>query len=354
MGDVKVAKASILNEFISLQDVTDKVKILRLRRQIQKFIKTSEADNTQLFDMINVLDLWIEENEYHDFLHLFRIASPVAGRYLQHEKFDFYDILISAHVVGYAIDYATVHAFADKILAAIEKYKANENYNQIKLTICMNVLRRLLRVRYFELAEGQHEKEIEELSAIFTEYVDKVAHLCKHDDELWEYETVAIIRKALFDKNYEDVDEGLLRITREGRYAIHKALSDEVNRYNAFAGMAKTKLQLNIQVGKNIRKLRKSKFLKIEECAKLLNMTPSVLQSIEQGKRSAHIYILYKLSQTFDVSLDELLNGNTQPETNVEPLPEGVLSLVDACKLLTKSDINTLIALAKQLAIKDL
>ncbi|MCL2287461.1 MAG: helix-turn-helix domain-containing protein [Firmicutes bacterium] len=354
MSDVIVAKVSLLNEFISLQDITDKIKILRLRRKIQKFIKTYEADNTQLIDVMRVLDLWVEELEYHDFNHLLRIATPVIERCVNLEKLDFYDTLISSHVVGYCKDFLAVYTFAGKIIAAIEKFKSNENYHQTKLVICMNVLCRLLRVRYFELSEEQDTEVIEQLTSMFTEYVDKVAHLCKHDKELWEYETVAAIRKALFDKNYDEVDEGLLRITKEGRYAIHKALSEEVNRYNAFAGTAKTKLQLNIQLGKNIRKLRKSKFLKIDECAALLKMTPSVLQSVEQGKRSAHIYVLYKISETFNISLDEIVTGDANPAVKEEPLTEEVQNLIDACQSLVKSDINTLIALAKQLAIKDL
>jgi len=352
MSNQKSMHISLLEEFISFQDTTDKVKTLKLRRKVQKFVKSSDADNTQLIDVIRVLDLWVEEHEYNDFIHSFRIASPVAERISNLSNLDFFDIAISAHVVGYCKDYKATHVFAQKILSEVEKYQSHDRYQGVKLVLGLNVLHRLLRVKYFELINTHAVIEQDELNAIFTKYVNQVLELCGQHDELWEYKTVAKIRKALYEKNYKEVDEGLTLISEKGSYIMFKIIAEEINGYNAFAGAEKTKMQLNLQVGKNIRKIRKSKYLRIEDCAKALNMTPSVLQSIEQGKRSAHVFNLFKLSETYKLSLDEIVKGQTKPARKDEELPEDIKKLVNACKLLEKTDIDTLSTLANQLAKK--
>lgn len=354
MSPPVVTKTTLLEEFLAFQDTTDNVKVLRFRRKVQKHIKSSKEDDEQLHDVVRVLDLWLEEIEYNEFIHSFRIALPVAERLSSLENPDFYDIVIAAYVVGYEKDYGATYIFAQKVLSEVEKYQSHPQYISIKLGSCMNVLLRLLRARYFELNPSQVDENIQELSAMFNEFSDIVMAICAEYPEHWECKTVAHIRKALFEKNYLEVDAGLTAISEKGSYLMYKSIAKEVNGFNASVGIDKTKMMLNLQVGKNIRKIRKSKFLRIEDCAKELSMTPSVLQSIEQGKRSAHIHNLYKLSETFGLSLEEIVKGKSVPKetVNAETLPEDIQNLVDICKLLEAPDIETLETLAAQLAKK--
>ena len=355
VSNLKVGRISLLEEFVAFRDSTDKLKVLKLRRKIQKFLKTSETGNTQLLDVLRVLDLWVEEIDYNDFSHSFRIALPVVERLSRLGELDFYDIVIAAHVCGYGRDYIASYEFAKKIFEDVEKHKSHKRYLDVKLATGMNATLRLLRARYFELDHTESVDDLGELTIMFMEYVGKIMTLCKDHKELWEYKTVAQIRKALFERNYSEVDMGLALISEKGSYIVYKVLAEEINGFSAFAGVGKTKMLLNLQIGKNIRKIRKSAYLRIEDFASMLNIAPSALQSIEQGKRSTHIHNLYKLSETLDFSLDEIVKGKIVPVDKNKDygLSEEMQALVNVCKSLKKSDIVTLNALAKQLSAKN-
>jgi len=355
MSKQKSGRIALLDEFLEFPDTTDKVKVLRLRRRILRFLKNSDGDKTQLLDVVRVLDLWVEEHEFNDFNYSFRIAVPVIERLTYLNKFDFYDVAIALNVVGYGKDYKTTYEFSKKILENAEQFKSEERYLGTNITTRMNVMFRLLRARYFEMDYTIPVNELGEIADMFLGYADDVLEICATHPTLWEYKVITQIRKALFEKNYPEIDAGLSLVSEQGSYTMYKVVAEEVNGFSIFAGVDKTKMQLNIQVGKNIRKIRKSKYLRIEDCAKMLYMTPSVLQSIEQGKRSAHIHNLYKLSETFDLSLDEIVKGTTEPsrKNKDNELSKEVQKLVDICKSLEKSDISALDTLAKQLAKKN-
>ena len=354
MDNLSAAKTDLIEAFTMFQDTSDTVKMLRFRRKIYKLLKVSNEDNAQLLDMAKVIDLWMEEVEYNEFIYSFRIALPVAERLAGKESLDFCDIIIGVSVVGYEKDFKATYSFGKKILSLLEAYKLHPRYTELKLNTGMHVLLRLLRAKYFELNPAQFDENIHELTTMFNEFMDRVLKICGDDKAYQDYKVVAHIRKALFDKNYLAVDDGLSLISENGNFLMYKAIVKEVNDFNAAAGIDKTKTMLNLQIGTNIREIRKSNFLRIDDCAKMLSMTPSVLQSIEQGKRSAHIYYLYKLSETFGIPLDNIVKCKSINASNYtkETLPAEIQKLVDLCMTLEVSDIEALETLAMQLAKK--
>jgi len=350
MSDHKAAEIALLDEFIVFQDTSDKLQILRLKRKIQKFIKSTDTDNTQLQDIIRILDLWIEDNEYNDFEQSFRIAAPIAQRLAYTEKLDFYDISMFVHVVGYGKDYKATHDFAQKLLTALKEYKDCKSHLGVKLVICLNVLFRLTRAMYFELNGSSTSAEIDELTEIFEKYVNLAVELCGDHKELWAHKTMALLRKAIFEKDYTAIDAYLTLVSKKGSLAMYKIVSEEINGYNVFAGNNITKMQLNLQVGKNIRKIRKSRYLTVEDLAKMMGITYASLQAIEQGKITATIYNLNKIAGIFELTIDEVVRGKVKPIKKDEELPAELQGLMNIAKKLTKSEILALNKVARQFA----
>lgn len=72
----------------------------------------------------------------------------------------------------------------------------------------------------------------------------------------------------------------------------------------------------------NLKKIRKQRGLTMKELGKLTDVSESMIQMLESGKRSPSFELLLKLGEALDCSVDELLDIKREPmvyndETNV-------------------------------------
>lgn len=74
-----------------------------------------------------------------------------------------------------------------------------------------------------------------------------------------------------------------------------------------------------VEIGRNIRRLRKQKNMSQEQLAKILWIDRSSLSGYERGKRTPDIFMLCKMADAFDVSLDVLVgrDWNTEGKESV-------------------------------------
>jgi len=349
MSEQKDTKILLLEEFFAFQDTMDAAKILRLKKKIQKFLRSTYDNNTQLLDAVRILDLWVDNLEYNDFEYSYRIASPIAERLACMKTLDLCDIMLSIQVVGYRKDYNEVHEFAQKILAALEDYKSDKRYRGIKIVTYMNVLLRLLRVKYFELDSSENTAELAELTALFMKYVHLVLELCGDQESLWLYKTMALLRKAIFEKDYEEIDAKLVFIREKGNAALCRVIIEEVNGFSSFAGGNITKTQLNLQVGANIRKIRRARYMSLETLGEGVGISYASLQAIEQGNISLTVFNLHKLAQFFEMSTDEILYGKNDAKDKDEVSGE-IKELLAYTQRLSKTEIDVLNNVAKQMS----
>jgi len=62
-------------------------------------------------------------------------------------------------------------------------------------------------------------------------------------------------------------------------------------------------------VGKNIRHIRKSRKISQENLAFMINSARNFIGCIERGEKAPTIYILYKISNVLETSIDELIKS---------------------------------------------
>ena len=67
-------------------------------------------------------------------------------------------------------------------------------------------------------------------------------------------------------------------------------------------------LQLLIEIGANIRKLRMEKKLSQNDLAILCNFEKASMSRIEAGKTNVTIFTLYKISKALNVNIEDLLS----------------------------------------------
>ena len=73
-------------------------------------------------------------------------------------------------------------------------------------------------------------------------------------------------------------------------------------------------------LGKRIADLRKSKELKQDDLAQMLNVSPQAVSKWENDQTCPDISLLPELARILGVSVDELLSGKSEPITQLVPL----------------------------------
>ncbi len=75
--------------------------------------------------------------------------------------------------------------------------------------------------------------------------------------------------------------------------------------------------EYNKELGKKVKKLRESENLSQRELSQKLEISRSTLSQIENGNRRLSVEELMKISRSFQISIDVLLNLRNEPEINI-------------------------------------
>ncbi|KAA3621544.1 MAG: XRE family transcriptional regulator [Bacteroidetes bacterium] len=68
-----------------------------------------------------------------------------------------------------------------------------------------------------------------------------------------------------------------------------------------------TKKELQILIGKNIRRIRLEKKISAQELASRCNFEKSAMSRLEAGNTNPTVYTLYKISQALDIKIEEIM-----------------------------------------------
>ncbi len=72
-----------------------------------------------------------------------------------------------------------------------------------------------------------------------------------------------------------------------------------------------TKENLRILMGENIRRERTARNMSIDELSGIIGLTSGFVGLIERGKRGATAHTIYMVSQTFEISVDNIFAGTS-------------------------------------------
>lgn len=100
------------------------------------------------------------------------------------------------------------------------------------------------------------------------------------------------------------------------------------------------------EIGKRIREARKKKKLSQSELSELLNISPSHMSDIENGKTNIGLDIFMHITQILEVSADWLLQTNV-PSVHMLLNAEAHTLLADC----SPSEIQTLLKLMKEIKL---
>jgi len=295
-----------MDEFFAFTHTENVTKTQTLLKRLEKHLNTIENGHTQVMDAIRILKMTLSELEADDFQTTFYIVAPVLERLEYTKRWSVADTRLASRVVGYSADYVTAHLFAQRVVAAMESNP--KDFDQWQLLFpYINVLYRLLRAKFYDLDHTQNTTEMAELTTLFDQYTRLVLELCGDMKELEVYKVVVQIRSDLFHRNLTAVDEGL-GVLRSIRKDVYTCICRQIISYNKYAELDITRLQLQVQVGLQLRKIREKANLTQEEMADVVGLgSASAALHIETGKQAPHIHSLFLLAKKMNISTDELL-----------------------------------------------
>lgn len=73
-----------------------------------------------------------------------------------------------------------------------------------------------------------------------------------------------------------------------------------------------------MNIGTNIKKIRKEKSWNAERLAKLVGISPQAIYQYERGERIPNAIFIYKISEALNVTVQELMTGNKQKVKLIE------------------------------------
>jgi len=297
--------AELIETFFLLGGNHEKDKLKKLQVKL-KSCAPDDENIAQIIDILILFKMYEASYKYNDFDTSQAIVKPILSRLMNTDSWNLYDIRILVRVIGYPKTYKDAHELAQKALSLLEQYVDHERYHHIKRSIHFNISYRLLRARYFDI-ELVEDEDIAELDKLFNEHIEKALSMCKEKDLKLE-EAALLIRRGVYEKDYDLIDANLETIKQFGERAAHKMMQDEVNDYNAYVGDAISAKQFNVMIGRNIKKLRELRCMTQRELARRVDLAPITLNHIEIGHRSAASHKLFLISHALNVKVDSLYN----------------------------------------------
>ena len=101
-----------------------------------------------------------------------------------------------------------------------------------------------------------------------------------------------------------------------------------------------------IALGQRIRDLRRKRGLTQEQLAELADLSTPYVSHLERGSKKASLAVLVRLSESLEVTADQLLSGN-QAADRIAFYPE-VQDLLGDCSVLERVVLTEIVCAAKR------
>ena len=306
-GNVQLSEAQeLLNELFLIRDNFNPDENKKVKDKLLKYAKNNEND-LQIRDALIILETFEIEHNYDDHKTCYKLSIPIFERLKNTHEWDFYDIRILTCVVHYAETASQAHNIATEALEKLENYSHEQRYTIIKLSILLNMTMRLLRARFSDRDSKEKYKNLED---VFSMYIDSILLLCDKRKKLILYKAIATVRKGLFYEDAATMNQAFKLLSDKKQYESYKILQDEVKAYKVHVDLSKVdKKQFRVLVGANIRNIRNSRGLTIDDLANVLGVTPGFMGLIERGERGTSSYALLKLSEAFGIPFENFYYG---------------------------------------------
>ena len=277
-----------------------------MRGKLLDYQKNHKED-LQIRDLLIILDIFTMEIEFGDYEAAYEKAEPIFERLSQVSDWDFCDIRIFAALIDCcSLDFDEIDLQAETALTKLEEYSHEERYPYIKSAIHMNILFRLLRVRFLEIIDIQNKALVKRLESTFLKHYDAI----HSQDGFHTRKAVALVRKGAFFKDESLIDEGYEALEDLKEYKWVESLEQELDNYVDEEKHSTRKRKDNEAIGRNLEKARLASGISKQELADSLRMTAADITLVEAGRKRLSYSNMRIAADALMVTYEYFISGN--------------------------------------------
>jgi len=264
------------------------------------------SKDPQLDDLFRMLEIFAIENEYGDYDASYKIAKPMFERLLKTDNWDFCDICLFAalcdcHLCGFE----QLNSQVEIGLQRLERYSHKERYQKVKLALHMNLTFRLNRLSHIDDEVRYDLATFKRFETIFLRHIDAALEISETEG-LFMPKAHALVRKGSFYKNEDLIKEGFELLKLIGDDRLYRILEKELKEYEQSERLIAEAREYNANIGKNIKKIRTERRFSEYKLSKALNVLPSYITMVEEGRKNITVYNLQKAADALGVPIIDL------------------------------------------------
>jgi len=195
---------------------------------------------------------------------------------------------------------------ADAALTKLEKYSEEDGYFKTKSAIHMNILFRLLRVRFLEEIDIENKALVKRLENTFLKHYDAI----QNQDGFHTRKAVALARKGAFFKDQSLIDQGYQTLADLNEDKWINSLEQELYNYDGEEEYAEELREENKKIGGNIEKARLASGLSKRKLAESLRMTVADITLVEAGRKRLSYNEIRKAADALSVTSEYFIMGD--------------------------------------------
>ncbi|MCL2610785.1 MAG: helix-turn-helix domain-containing protein [Defluviitaleaceae bacterium] len=347
----KNLKTDLIDKFISLGGCYSK-EAKSLEKKINKYLKENGDNDVHLLEILRLLKAYQKQVKAPNaFEESCEIVSPIIKRLLETNvtKWITPDIKIGQSAVFWTKNFKDADILAEKVLVALDRLNSSKAY-QIKLSVYLNMTERMI-VADRAIENWKISLEIEE---IFLKYLNRGLVLCTEiGEKLRHYDILLKIREAIYPKEaegFQKADKLLEDFKKLVPKELYKVIKDSTSLYSVGEEINMTKKQFNHLCGKRMREQREALGISPKKLAEDLggDLTADNINSLEIGKVPFDGYLLFKIADRLQITVDEFLKG-IKVEKFTDEEEEALARFNKVAKGLGKKLINKFADMAESL-----
>ena len=218
----------------------DPFKLSEIREKLIDFLKAEKEKSLLSYENNENIVIAIDAVRFIDANYIFAKTSnrieasipvkPLFDRLIQLDDWNYYELKFLIGLINFAPNAEQAVRFAAKAEKAIMNFQIADNTDVSKGALACNVCSRLLYAKYFD------DDVKDELTQEFSTWFCKLEQLAKLNNELEVLFLATRIRQAIFNNDFQEVDELFKRVVANSDEKIVKVVKSEICFYIASRG----------------------------------------------------------------------------------------------------------------------
>jgi len=319
-------KKGLINDYKQLHgNKTDEIGCLAQR---VKSYMNENGEDSDLLLLLQLLTLMLEVVNSRNITKCRTLAEPIVEALENKQTLEMFDVSILCAAISYA-KHEIAMKLADKALPLLDTPIEHEEIRKsYKRVLCANLTYAISLAFCYDISPADIDMAAE-VRGYFYHYM-AMAEEVYQDKEHELARTMLSVRKALFDGDYDTVDNSIVKLRQMREYEWLSLACDEVTTFVSHRPYAATTKTLQYIIGHHIKKRRTQLRLSASALARLIGSTTTIqtISDYECGRKGFSYLVLYRIARALDVSIGYLfgecsLDGEA---LNSAPIPTFAMS----------------------------